>query len=296
MDRLNALRVYARVVETGSFSAAARDLKVGQPSISKTVAQLEHSVSTRLLVRTTRRLKPTEAGLAFYERARRVLDEVEEAWSTARRASGGLDGRLRVSVPVTFARLHLAPRVGEFLALHPQLAVDFIMDDRNVDLFEAGIDVALRLGALPDSTLSARKLASCPRLVLASREYVKRAGRASEPADLLEHTAIVYSQTAGGDEWRFRRGTAETSVRIRSRLSFSAAEGVRAAVNAGLGLAMVSRWMMAPELEAGSVVPLLRDWSLPPMDLWAVYPTGRMPTAKARAFVTWFASLIAERP
>lgn len=293
MDRFHAMETFIRVVDTGSFSAAARDLGVGQPSVSKLIAAIEEQLQVRLLVRTTRRLTATEAGQIYYEHARRALDEAHEAEALARGAATGLEGRLRICAPVTFARLHLAPALGAFMDLHPSLKLEVVMDDRAVDLLEENIDVAFRLGDLPDSTLTARKLASSDRLVVASPDYLKRRGRPLSPGDLLSHEAIVYSQPAGGAVWQFRRGTAESSVTLRTRLSFTAAEGVREGVLTGLGVTMASRWMFAPELEAGRVVPLLEDWSLSPVDLWAIYPAGRLPSAKARAFVSWFSDRLA---
>jgi DNA-binding transcriptional LysR family regulator len=290
MSRLQAMETFVRVVETGSFSAAARNLRVGQPAVSKVIATLETRLGVRLLLRSTRQLRPTEAGQAFYERARRVLDEADEADMAARGLGKGLEGRLRVCAPVTFARLHVAPHLGSFLEAHAKLRLELVMDDRNVDLVEESIDVALRLGALNDSSLTARKLREGERVVVASADYLARHGAPQVPADLAAHETIVYAQNAGGDEWRFRKGTAETSLRVRSRLAFTAAEGVREAVIAGLGLAIVSRWMMMPELTAGTVVPVLADWSLPSIGLWSVFPSGRMPSAKARAFTTWFES------
>lgn len=295
MDRLHAMDVFVRVVETGSFSAAARDLRIGQPNVSKLIAALEERLQVRLLVRTTRQLHPTEAGQAFYERARRTLAEADEAETAARGLGKGLDGRLRVSAPVTFSRLHLIPRIGSFLAAHPDLSVDFVLDDRFVDLLGENIDVALRGGELADSSLTARKLATCDRLVVASPAYLARMGTPSTPGELVEHNALVYTQGLIAEEWRFRRGSETISVRIPTRLSFSAAEGLREAVIAGLGLAISSRWVMQPELACGSVVPVLTDWTLPHADLWALFPSGRLPTAKARAFVNWFEEMFAQQ-
>jgi DNA-binding transcriptional LysR family regulator len=288
MDRLHAMEVFVRVVETGSFSAAARDLQMGQPSASKLVAALEEHLQVRLLVRSTRQLHPSEAGQAFYERARRAIAEADEAETAARGLGKGLDGRLRVCAPVTFARLHIIPRIGDFLDRHPNLRVDFVLDDRFVDLMSENIDVALRGGELSDSSLTARKLATCGRFVFASPAYQARMGIPSTPGELLEHTALVYTQGLIAEEWHFRRAGRDISVRIPTRLSFSAAEGIREAVIAGLGLAITPRWVMDPELVSGSVVPVLTDWTLPNADLWALFPTGRLPTAKARAFVNWF--------
>ncbi len=294
MDRLHAMEVFVRVVDSGSFSAAARDLGIGQPSVSKLVAGLEDRLQVRLLVRSTRRLSATEAGQAFYERARRAIDEADEAEASARGLAAGLEGRLRICAPVTLARLHIVPRLGVFLDAHPRLRIEAVLDDRNIDLLEENIDIALRLGDLSDSALTARKIASAPRLLLASPDYIARHGQPQSPGDLLAHQAVVYGQQVGGTEWRFRQGTAETSVSVPSRILFTAAEGVREGVLAGMGVAIASRWMFAPELASGAVVPLLQDWSLPPIDLWALFPAGRMPSAKARAFLTWFATSLGD--
>ncbi len=288
MDRFQAMEVFVRVVDAGSFSAAARDLGVGQPSISKLIAQLENRLQVRLLVRSTRQLTATDAGRVYYEHARRSIDEAMQAETMAKDSAGALEGRLRIASPVTFARLHVAPRLGAFMDAHPRLRLEFFMDDSNVDLIEENIDVALRVGPQSDSALTARKIASTDAVVLAAPAYVKRYGLPETPADLLSHQAIVNSQRAGAAEWRFRRGTALTSVNVPSRLAFSAAEGVREAVLAGLGLALASRWMFAPELLDGRVVSLLNDWSSPPTELWAIFPSGRLPSARARSFTNWF--------
>src|SRR5713101_1704889 len=163
MDRLAAMEAFVRVVDAGSFSGAAKQLRVGQPAVSKTIAQLEERLGVRLLVRSTHGLTPTEAGRNFYERAKRSIEEAHEAELAARGAAATLSGRLRVSAPVTFARLHVIPRLPIFLAEHPALDVDVVLDDRDVDLIEAGIDVALRMGDLGDSALTARKIAQSRR-------------------------------------------------------------------------------------------------------------------------------------
>ena len=293
MSRLREMEMFVRVVDAGSFSLAARDMKIGQPAISKTIASLEERLGVRLLARSTRRLSPTEAGVAFYERALRAVTEADEADAAARGASASLEGRLRISAAVTFSRIHLVPRLAEFLDAHPRLELELVMDDRPRDLVAENIDAALRLGALTDSSLRARKLAQSERLVIASPAYLARRGVPAIPADLLNLNAIIYSQWTGGEEWSFRRGTAETSVRFQRRLMITAAEGVRAAVISGQGFAIASRWMFAPELQSGEVVSILNDWTLPPLDLWVIYPSGRLTSSKARAFVKWFEGIIA---
>ncbi|PZP23828.1 LysR family transcriptional regulator [Pseudomonas kuykendallii] len=282
MDRLLAMTAFVRVVEAGSFSAAARVLEVGQPAVSKTVAQLEQRLGVKLLLRSTHGLTPTEAGVRFYERARVAIQEADEAELAARGAGTGLSGRLRISAAPTFARLHVIPHLPRFLAAHPDLEVDVVLDDRTIDLIAEGIDVSLRMGALADSAVVARKLASSPRSVFATTAYLARAGVPRVPADLADHETVLFSQS--GNVWNFTREGAEVSVLVRGRARFSAAEGIRAAVLADLGLAIASDWMFAPELADGRVLRLLENWSLPDIDLWAVFPTGRLATAKARSF------------
>lgn len=282
MDRLQAMTAFVRVIEAGSFSGAARLLGVGQPAVSKTIAQLEERLQVRLLVRSTHAFAPTDEGLRFYERARHAIQEVDEAELEARGIGADLSGRLRVCAATTFARLMIVPRLPAFMARHPSLDIDVLLDDRVIDLVSEGVDIALRMGTLADSTAVARKIASGARSVVATPAYLGRAGTPRIPADLAHHHAVIYSQL--GDTWVFRQGDAEASVAVRGRLRVSAAEGIRAAVLADMGLAVASDWMFAPELASGAVQRVLPDWTLPPIDLWAVFPTGRLASAKARAF------------
>lgn len=285
MDRYQAMATFVRVVETGSFSAAARQLNVGQPAVSKTIAQLENRLQVSLLVRSTHGLSPTEAGQRFFERARAAIREADEAELAARGAGAGLTGCLRVSAATTFARLHVVPLLPRFLDLHPELEIDVILDDRVIDLVAEGVDLSLRMGELADSASVARKIATGHRSVLATPAYLARAGEPKSPAELAGHAAVVHSQTAS--VWCFSRDGTESSVAVHGRVRVSAAEGLRAAVLADMGLTIASDWMFAPELESGAVRRVLRDWTLPLIDLWAVFPTGRMASAKARLFANF---------
>ena len=287
MDRMTAMEVFCRVVEAGSFSAAARDLNVGQPAISKSVAQLEERLGVRLLLRSAKGLTPTEAGLGFYTRAKRSIEEADEAETVARGERSGLAGRLRVSAAVTFARLNIVPRLPEFLVAHPDLEIDLVLDDRDIDLVEEGIDISLRMGNLADSTLTARKIGESSRHIVATPAYLARAGTPLSPADLLSHDAVIYTRRGGGDVWTFTQGTADTSITVKGRIRVSAAEAVREAVLADLGIAMVTAWMCPRELAREDLVVLLPEWTLPKIDLWAVFPSGRMASAKARAFAAF---------
>lgn len=292
MDRYQAMATFVRVVETGSFSAAARHLNVGQPAVSKTIAQLEDRLQVRLLIRSTHGLKPTEAGQRFFERARSAIREADEAELAARGAGAGLSGCLRVSAATTFARLHIVPLLPRFLEQHPELEIDVILDDRVIDLVAEGVDLSLRMGTLADSTATARKLATGGRSVLATPAYFARAGEPKNPADLADHEAVVYGQTVS--VWSFSSGGTESSVAVRCRVRVSAAEGLRAAVLADMGVTIASDWMFAPELASGAVRRVLTDWSLPSLDLWAVFPAGRMASAKAREFANFVETVMAD--
>ncbi|QZA96587.1 LysR family transcriptional regulator [Pseudomonas mandelii] len=293
MDRLGAMETFVYVVETGSFSAAARRLNIGQPAVSKTIAQLESRLAVRLLLRSTRGLTPTEAGLAFFERAKRAIEEANEADNAARGAASGLTGNLRICAAVTFGRLHIVPHLGPFLDQNPDLNIDLMLDDRNVNLVEEGIDIALRMGTLSDSALTARKIAECRRVVLGTPAYFEKHGEPTCPTDLSNHQAIAYT-LGGGGNWQFSNGTDEQSVIISGRIRVNAAEGLRAAVLAHQGLTLASEWMFAPELANGAVREVMKAWALPNQDLWAVFPTGRMASAKARAFVEFVQGLMAK--
>jgi DNA-binding transcriptional LysR family regulator len=292
VDRLAAMQAFVRVVETGSFSLAARQLHLGQPAVSKMVAQLEERLGVQLLLRSTQGLFPTPAGHNFYDRAKRIVEETEEAETTTRNANASLSGELRISAAVTFARLHVIPRLAPFLARHTALELEVMLDDRNIDLIGAGVDVALRMGPLKDSSLIARRIAECPQLVIGTPAYFENYGEPSAPADLHQHEAVVYRVCGGGASWTFRKGSVDAAVNLSGRLRVTAAEGVREAVFSNLGFAIASEWMFQPELNAGIVRAVLRDWTLPPMDLWAVFPTGRRASAKARAFVTFMEEVL----
>ena len=295
MDRLAAMDAFIRVVDAGSFSGAANQLCMGQSAVSKAIAQLEGRLRVRLLLRTTRGLTPTEAGRIFYERAKRSVEEAEEAEFGARDAVTTLSGRLRIHATVAFGRLCVLPRLTGFLAEHPALDVDIILDDRKIDLVKTGIDIGLHTGQLSNFALTARKIAQCQRRVIGTPSYFDIVGVPQSPADLIAHQVIIYEPPLGGPTWSFRQGQREVSVSLGGRVRLNSAVGVRACVLADLGLAVASEWMFAPELRAKTVKPVLTDWSLPPVEAWAIFPTGRQVSAKARTFVSFIESQMLNR-
>jgi DNA-binding transcriptional LysR family regulator len=292
MDRHLAMETFVRVVDTGSFSGAARQMQIGQPAVSKAITQLEDWLGVRLLLRSTRGLTTTEAGQSFYVRARRALEETEQAVLAARGTGAGLTGKLRVLAPVCCGRLHLMPQLPRFLEKHPELKIELVLEDRPINLVAEGIDVAFRNGALENSTLVARKIGEARRLVMATPIYFEKHGEPKSPEELITHQAVVYTPDGSGTSWTFRQGSTETSVILGGRLSVTAAEALREAVFSHMGLAITSEWNFAPELSAGIVRPVLLDWYLPTVELRAVFPTGRMASAKTREFVSFVESCI----
>jgi DNA-binding transcriptional LysR family regulator len=290
VDRLAALEIFVRVVDTGSFSAVARTQQIGQPAVSKAVVQLEEWLGVSLLMRSTRSVVPTEAGRVFYERAKRTIEEADEAVLAARGSACGLSGKLRVSTSICFGRLHVIPNLPAFLAEHPDLDIELVLDDRHLDLVNEGIDVSLRMGAMPDSNMTARRISEGRRIVVATPAYLQRHGTPTSPGELVSHQAVIYTPGGRGEpwtSWTFRKGTAEVSVVLQGRLKVTAAEGVREAVNCDMGLAVSGEWNFSPDLKSGRVVEILEDWALPTTNLSAVFPTGRLASTKARAFVSF---------
>jgi len=288
MDLFSTMRTYVRVYETRSFSAAAKDLNLGQPSVSKSVAQLEEELGAQLFLRSTRGLAPTDAGHTFYEHATRTLREAELALTSVKAANAPLAGTLRVSGTITFMRQHIIPKLPLFLGQHPRLNIDLLLDDGNIGLVEEGAEVALRMGKLASSSLTARKIGRCRRILVATPAYLAQHGTPQTPDRLAEHAAIVLSRGEGGEQITFTRNGVAHDVVLQPRLRISALEGLRAAVLAGLGVAVASEWILEDELAAGKVVEVLADWRLPDLDLWVVLPGGaRHASPQARAFIAF---------
>ncbi len=284
MDRLGAMAQFVRVVEAGSFSAAARILGLGQPAISKAIAQLEHRLGVRLFFRTTRALSLTDAGKIYYDRAKAALDAAEEAEAAAKGAGAALAGRLRVCAPVTLARIQIVPALRGFMTLHPGLELELILDDRRVNLVEEGIDVAIRAGALDDTSMVAQRLARSERRIVATPEFWAAHTEIRRPADLAALPFVSYGVERPDVEWNFSRKGETEKVRFSSRLKLSALEGVRAAIFAGMGFGVLSDWASRDALLSGRIERRLQGFALPAIDLWAVFPAGRQPAARARAF------------
>ncbi len=289
MTEFQQLTVFVRVGESGSFTRAARDMNLSQPSVSRIVAELEGRMGVTLLLRTTRRLTLTAAGAQFLERARDLLTELENAEDAARGVDS-LRGALRIGLPVVFGMREVIPRLPEFLKRHPRLRVELRVSDLYQDLVAEGVDVAIRLGQLSDSSFGARRLATLPKFVVASPAYLTAHGTPKSPADLASHDCIVGPSGFGRESWTFKRRNTVISVDVTGRIQTDAGPGRLASALAGLGIVQASAAMCGAELRSGALVTLLSDYTLEPVEVHAVFPGGPRLSAKVRTFADYLAT------
>jgi DNA-binding transcriptional LysR family regulator len=288
-DRLQELQVFVRAAESGSFSRAARELSLSQPSVSRIIGELEARLGVKLLLRTTRRITVTDAGALFLDRAREILAEIEDAEDAAR----GLDslrGTIRMAIPIVYGTREIIPLLPKFLKMHPLLRVEMSVVDARQDLVAESADLAIRLGELGDSAFGARRLATLPTMLVASPAYLRARGTPRTPGDLASHDCIFGPGNFGRDSWSFNRNGTEISVDVRGRISTNSGPGMLASVLAGLGIAQASTVMAGAEIKAGALVPLLRGYKLASVDVHAVFPGGPRPSTKVRALVDYLAA------
>ncbi len=295
MDNLTAMRVFARVAEAGSFSAAGRQLGMAPSSVSRRIADLEDALGARLLHRTTRRLSLSEAGEIYLARVERILLDVDEAALAVARSDGAPSGVLRVTVAASLGRLHLAPALAAFQRLNPGVRVVLGATDRLVDLVEEGVDLAVRVGRQRDSSLVARKIGTSRRLACASPDYLRSAGRPRIPADLARHNCLLFRDHPGAAAWRFDGADGVSEVRVSGSLVSNDGQALTAAATAGLGIVLAPEWLLGPDLKAGRLRPLLSKHRVVPdaTPLYAVYPHQRHLPGKVRAFVDFLAARFA---
>jgi len=288
MDRLQAMEMFVRVVETGSFSRAAREFATTQPTVTKQVAATEARLKVRLLNRNTRGVSLTEAGALYYEKCKNIVREAEEAENIVRVRQTQAQGLLRVGSSVAFGRRVVVPLALEFMRQHPQLLVDLSFDDRYTDLVAQGIDVALRLGKLADSSLGARFLGTNPWLLAASPAYLKRCGTPRRPADLADHPTLSYTSVQGNEVWRVLtpRGEAVT-VPVTPRLRSNNLSAVLAAARSDMGIGALPRYVAADSLASGAIVEVLKGHSLPEQEIHAVYPSPKLVPQKVLSFIAF---------
>lgn len=284
MDKLRAMEIFVRIVDEGSLTAAAGALGMSGPSVVRALAALERAMSVRLMNRTTRRSSLTDEGREYYARCKRVLAEVEEADASicARRAAPS--GRLRLTAPVAYGRMHVAPVVADFMAKYPQMEIELLLLDRIIDLVEEGVDVALRIGNLPDSTLVAVPAGATRRVVCAAPSYLKQAGVPKSPADLADHRCIVFSGLSRATDWSFA-GKRSAQVDVRPALRTNQFDVAVDACLRGLGCGQFLCYQVDSLLNAGKLKRVLAEFEPAPLPIHVVYPHGRHVSANVRAFI-----------
>ncbi len=285
MDRLQAMEIFVAVVDSGGFASAARKLDLSAPVVTRAVAELEARLGVSLLTRTTRKLRVTEAGARYAEDCRRILADVGEAESATSGSRSLVKGTLSVTAPVLFGNLHVTPIVSAYLQHYPDVDAHCLFVDRVVNLIDEGLDVAVRIGELPDSSLRAVAVGRVRRMLVASPAYLAAHGHPQRPEDLAQHTLIQPTQVVPYPEWRFAEGGRPLVQRIRPRLRTTTNDAARAAAASGLGITRLLSYQAAEALARGELLPLLQDFEPPPLPVNVVHHQGRHMTQKVRAFV-----------
>lgn len=295
MDRFQAMSVFVRVVEQGSFARAAERLSISSSACSRHVAELEAHLSTRLLQRTTRRLSLTESGRMFHERCVQLLADLEEAEAAASASTLRPRGTIRLTCSINFGVRHVSPAIAAFLARHPEVRFDVALSDRIVDLVEEGYDLAVRIGATGGENVVARKLGQTRLVCCAAPEYLKRHGTPRSPEDLAKHRCLTYEYLPLRNLWRFRdRSGRERPARVSGPLHSNNGDLLGAAAVQGVGIALEPDFIVGADLKAGRLVPLLESYAAPVSPIYAVYASRRFLSAKVRAFVDFLAERFAK--
>lgn len=283
MDRIEELEIFTAILDAGSLAGAARKLRRSAPAVTRSLAALEQRIGTRLVERTTRRLAPTEAGRRLGEQARRVLAEYEAA--VTEDAAAPPRGLLRLTAPAVFGTRHVTPVVGSFLDKYPEMRVELLLNDYNIDLIDEGVDVAIRIGPLADAGFVVRRVGEVRRMVVGSRTYVRRCGEPATPQDIASHDVIFNASRSATAEWRFRHGGRESVVHFTPRFSVNSVEAALSAMKTGRGLARVLSYQVADDIAKGRVLRLLSAYEPPPLPVHIVMPSAKHMAPKLRAFV-----------
>lgn len=288
MEKIHEIRLFVRVVDLGSFSKAAAEAAIGQPAATKQINRMEQQLGARLLHRTTHGVSPTEIGLLYYEKCKTICHLADEAQSVGTLLQTQAQGAIRISSSVAFGRRVMAPLVMEFMQMNPHLQIELNCEDRYVDLVEQGVDVAIRLGKLADSSLGAGYLGVNPWILVASPAYLKEHGRPKKPADLGKHNCLIYSSVQGDDRWQFSGGDADlASIAVRGSLRSNNLSMLLTASRHNFGIAALPLYVAHKSLESGAIVSLLDQWKLPQQEVHAVFPSPRLVPAKVKLFITW---------
>lgn len=277
------------------MSSAAETLSMSQSAVVRTLAALEEVLGVQLLTRTTRRLNLTEEGREYYSRCRQILHEVEDAENALNQKQTNPTGLLRVTAPVTFGRMHLSPVINEFLAQFPNMEIELILLDRVVDLLEEGIDIALRIGSLPDSTLIAKPVGTLEHIICASPEYISQSGTPQKPTEIHQHDCIHLTALNSAPEWPFYDRGSINKVRISGKFKTNHVEAARDACCDGLGIGQFLSYQVGPYISQGKLIPILEEFSLPPIPVNLVYPHSRQLSSRSRVFIDWAQPMLKRR-
>jgi DNA-binding transcriptional LysR family regulator len=285
MDKLTSIRAFTRVVQHGSFAAAARELRLSRSAVSKYVIELEQELGSQLLVRTTRSASPTQNGQAYYERCIAILADLEEADVAVARLQSEPRGLLRVNAPMSFGTLHLGRAVADFMERYPQLQIQLVLSDQQIDPVQEGFDVTLRIADLPSSSLIARKIAPALRVVCAAPSYLARRGTPAHPQDLRQHDCLAYGYLATGNQWKLTGPDGDHWIHIPWTLCSNNGEVLRDAVVKGRGIALLPTFIVGADLQEGSLRSILTDYTAPEISVYAIYPQTRHLSVKVRMFI-----------
>ena len=291
MDKLNAISVFCKVIETQSFTQAANQQNISVAMASKLVSQLEEHLKTRLLQRTTRKIVPTEAGMLYYQRCQAILLDLSEADSSISNMATSLQGNLLISVPRDFGLLYISPNLSKFIELHPNLHVEIEFEDKRVDLVAEGYDLALRIGYMQDSSLVARKISSSPMHFVASPSYLEARGIPLTPDDLEYHQGLLYKSSLNQVHWQSTKANQIQRYKIQSKVVSNNGMALLEMTKAGLGISNAPDFFVKDALASGELVEILSEYKQKPLDIYVVYPNRRHLPAKVRAFIEFLASL-----
>ncbi|WP_025916022.1 LysR family transcriptional regulator [Herminiimonas sp. CN] len=296
MDTLISMRVFANVVEAGSFSGAADRLDMSRAMASKYVINLEDHLGTRLLNRTTRRLSLTESGTAYYERCVQIISDVQEAEQAAGQLTSTPRGTIKITMPVAYGLHRLGPVIADYVHRYPEVKLDISLNDRRLDLVEEGFDLAIRIGTLPESGLIARKLAVDRMVACASPAYLVQHGIPKVPADLARHSCLGYAYTSSGDEWHLRSDAMDAPIRIAGSIKANNGDMLRLAACNGAGIVFQPLFIVQDDLQAGRLVPILGEYTSIDLGIYAIYPSRKHLSAKVRTFVDFLVARLGAAP
>jgi len=296
MDKLTSIRAFARVVQQGSFAAAARDLRLSRSAVSKYVIELEQELGVQLLSRTTRSVTPTENGQAYYERCTAILSDLEEADLVVTRLQSEPRGLLRVNAPMSFGTLHLGRAVADFMEKYPDLQVQLVLSDQQIDPVQEGFDVTLRIADLPSSSLIARKIAPALRVVCAAPSYLERRGTPKHPNELRDHDCLAYGHLATGNKWKLTGPDGDHWIHIPWTLCTNNGEVLRDSAVRGRGIVLLPTFIAGGDLQQGSLRTILTDYKAPEISIYAIYPETRHLSVKVRVFIDFLVERFGGRP